>query len=87
MDDARRITDELVQLIDIEHKDVAIVAHSYEGIVASQLSRHGLTRLLVKLMAKARVLCSNYLPHSLPCAYWVQFVITSRRTYPILCSR
>jgi hypothetical protein len=36
MDDARRITDELVQLIDIERKDVAIVAHSYGGIDASQ---------------------------------------------------
>ncbi|KAJ5973785.1 hypothetical protein N7481_010995 [Penicillium waksmanii] len=35
MDDAERITDELVQVIDIEHKDVAIVAHSYGGIVAS----------------------------------------------------
>lgn len=36
IDDARRITDELVRLVDIQNKNVVIVAHSYGGIVATQ---------------------------------------------------
>lgn len=36
MDDARCIRDELVKLVDEEHKDVIVVAHSYGGVVATQ---------------------------------------------------
>lgn len=36
MDDAKRIAEELTDLIDNLERDVAIVAHSYGGIVTSQ---------------------------------------------------
>jgi hypothetical protein len=36
MDDAKCITDELARLVETEGKDVAVVAHSYGGIVATE---------------------------------------------------